>query len=166
MLRITWLHITAAKGFGSSKADSQLVLQIECSSSGLCPGTTALVLTTVTAPVITLVTSTYLSSVVEVKQVSMPALFAFGVQLHCSTALQREQSVLTDKPASHGCVLSGNVKERRSSITLHLTTLSAAQCCSGLRCTLTVQSFVVVTHLGSLHVRHSALSSSRRPVCG
>ncbi len=66
----------------SSKADGQLVLQIACSSSGLCPGTTALVLTTVTAPVITLVTSTYLSSVVEVKQVSMPGLFAFCFQLH------------------------------------------------------------------------------------
>ena len=66
----------------SSKADSQLVLQIACSSSGLCPGTTARVLTTVTAPVITLVTSTYLSSVVEVKQVSMPGLFASSLQLH------------------------------------------------------------------------------------
>ena len=47
------------------------LVQIECSATGLCPGTTALTLTTVTAPVISLVDGTYLSGVVEVKQVSM-----------------------------------------------------------------------------------------------
>ncbi|KAL0020782.1 hypothetical protein WJX79_001465 [Trebouxia sp. C0005] len=42
--------------------------KVACSASGLCPGTAARALTAVTAPVITLVTSTYLSSVVQVKQ--------------------------------------------------------------------------------------------------
>ncbi len=45
-------------------------VQVACSASGLCPGTTAQALTVVTAPVISLVNSIYLSSVVEVKQVS------------------------------------------------------------------------------------------------
>ena len=89
----------------SSKADSQLVLQIACSSSGLCPGTTARVLTTVTAPVITLVTSTCLSSVVQVKQVSMPEVLPFCAQLHCSLALAGQQRIPNDKPATHGCIL-------------------------------------------------------------
>lgn len=106
----TWQHSTAAQCFVSSKADSQLVLQIACSSSGLCPGTTARVLTTVTAPVITLVTSTYLSSVVQVKQVSIPGFLVFCVQLHCLLALARKQSILNDKPAIHGCILSETVK--------------------------------------------------------
>ncbi|KAL0020772.1 hypothetical protein WJX77_012245 [Trebouxia sp. C0004] len=42
--------------------------KVSCSPSGLCPGTASRALTAVTAPVITLVTSTYLSSVVQVKQ--------------------------------------------------------------------------------------------------
>ncbi len=44
-------------------------MQVACSSSGLCPGTAALALTVVTAPGITLVNGTYLSTVVEVRQV-------------------------------------------------------------------------------------------------
>ncbi len=110
VLTATWQHSTAAKCCVSSKADSQLVLQIACSSSGLCPGTTAQVLTTVTAPVITLVSSTYLSSVVQVKQVSMPGVLAFCVQLHCSLALARQQRIPNDKPAIHECILSETEK--------------------------------------------------------
>ncbi len=63
-------------------------MQIECSSSGLCPGTTARALTVVTAPVITLVTSTYLSTVVEVKQVGDPVNMTFCVT--CNTTVDEQ----------------------------------------------------------------------------
>ena len=45
-------------------------MQVACSSSGLCPGTTAQALTQVTAPAISLINTNDLSSMVEVKQVS------------------------------------------------------------------------------------------------
>lgn len=44
-------------------------VQVTCSVSGLCVSSTALALTVVTAPVLTLTNGTYLSGVVEVKQV-------------------------------------------------------------------------------------------------
>ncbi|KAL0024407.1 hypothetical protein WJX79_011128 [Trebouxia sp. C0005] len=75
--------------------------KIECSSSGLCPGTTALVLTTVTAPVITLVTSTYLSSVVEVKQ-------GYSYEA-CSTGQSPTSAVLCELGATAISASDGNL---------------------------------------------------------
>ena len=46
-------------------------VQVTCSVSGLCVSSTALALTVVTSPVITLINGTYLSSLVQVKQVHL-----------------------------------------------------------------------------------------------
>lgn len=64
--------------------------RVSCSPSRLCPGTAARALTAVTAPIITLVTSTYLSFVVQVKQVSMQLcqLSASRVYIPCSPGEQ------------------------------------------------------------------------------
>ena len=69
------------------------LVQIECSATGLCPGTTALTLTTVTAPVISLINGTYLSSVVEVKQVSLLGDYA---PLHCFLCLPCSQASVSE----------------------------------------------------------------------
>ncbi|DBA80580.1 TPA: hypothetical protein ACH3X1_007841 [Trebouxia sp. C0004] len=75
--------------------------KIACSSSGVCLGTTARVLTTVTAPVITLVTSTYLSSVVQVKQ-------GHSYQA-CSTGQSPTSAVLCELGASAISASDGNL---------------------------------------------------------
>ena len=57
-------------------------LQVSCSVSGLCPSSTALALTPLTAPVLRLRKSTYLTSVVQVKQVLGPTLLLTMLHTH------------------------------------------------------------------------------------